>query len=261
MSNFYLQLVQRNWLLTKVGNFFLLLFIVFFVAYWFDSRKILGLNPWVKPMKFALSIWAYVWTMGWLMAELSNVSKTIKMVSFGIAVSMIAEIVVIGVQAARGTTSHFNTTTPLNGILFSVMGSMIVINSLLVLGVLFMFFVQPTTTSTAYIWGIRLGLIIFLLASAEGGVMVQQKAHSVGISDGKSGIPFLNWSTLGGDLRIAHFVGIHALQMIPWSAWVFTQHQPRYAVLLTVLLAMTYALVAFGLFGMALAGKPLLRKW
>jgi hypothetical protein len=44
-------------------------------------------------------------------------------------------------------------------------------------------------------------------------------AHTVGAPDGAPGLPFLNWSASHGDLRIPHFLGLHAMQAIPLLAW------------------------------------------
>lgn len=260
MNNLYTQLSQRNWLLTKAGECFLLLLVVFFVAYWFDNRKVMGINPWVKPIKFSLSIWIFLWTLGWLLAELPQIPRITRFISIGITVCMLAEIGAIALQAARGTTSHFNISSPFNATVLAFMGIMIAINTLLMLWVLVLFFIQNTNLHPAYLWGIRLGLIIFLLASAEGGIMISKGAHNVGVTDGGSGLPFLNWSTLGGDLRIAHFIGLHALQIVPLVACWLVRSQPQQALTYSITFAVLYAVLAFGLFGMAMMGKPLLSK-
>ncbi|MBU6121218.1 hypothetical protein [Hymenobacter siberiensis] len=91
-----------------------------------------GAPVWLKPLKFALSITAFAWTLGWLLADLpAAAQRSVLLLSGGVALSMLVEQAVIFTQAARGTTSHYNASTPLNGILFGLMGIFIMVNTLM----------------------------------------------------------------------------------------------------------------------------------
>ena len=153
--------------------------------------------------------------------------------------TFIAEMVPITLASfKRGTTSHFNVSTPLDAALWSLMAVSIVIlwttNFVIAALLLFQRFENP-----AFAWSLRLGLIITIigmglgflmttptaqqLASWQGGTPVTLVgAHTVGLTDGGPGLPLVGWSTRGGDLRIGHFVGMHALQVLPFLGLLVT---------------------------------------
>ena len=223
-----------------------------------DHRLIAGAPAWLKPLKFSLSIVAFAWTLGWLLADLpAPAQRSVQVLSWGVALSMLVEQAVIFAQAARGTTSHYNASTPLNALLFGLMGLFIVVNTLLTAWALYLAWRYQPHGPAGYVWGLRLGLLMFLVGSLLGGFMIHHLQHTVGAPDGGPGLPGLGWSTRAGDLRMAHFLGMHALQALPLLGWALSRWAPRRAALLTWAGAGLYAGAVAALFVLALAGRPL----
>lgn len=237
------ELLTRNPTLFWTGLFHLFLAILFACATQFDSRQVLGLNVWIKPFKFALSIWLYLWTLAWLMADLRLSGRAA--ISAIAALTMILEIALIAFQAFRGRPSHFNTATPLDITIFGTMGVVIVINSLAIFFLTLQAFSPQTHLPDTYLAGIRTGLVLFLAGSAIGAYMSPTLSHTVGAPDGGPGLPLLNWSTQFGDLRVAHFVGLHAIQILPLLGWTLRASAPAWTIYAAASLYATATLLTF----------------
>ncbi|GAA5028967.1 hypothetical protein GCM10023317_78120 [Actinopolymorpha pittospori] len=191
-----------------------------------DDRVLTGLPIWAKPTKFALSILLYSVTWAWFISQLTRLRRTAWWMGTVAAVLLGAEMVIVVGQVIRGTTSHFNGTTPLNAALYQMMGMLIVVVWVATLVVALIMFRNPGPDRARNL-AVRAGSLVALVGMALGFLMTlptkQQiaedspftGAHTVGLADGGPGLPLLGWSTVAGDLRIPHFVGMHALQLIP----------------------------------------------
>ncbi len=255
--------LQKQPALVTTGLGFILLFFVLAVISIFDAPQILGINRWIKPMKFASSIGIFLLTVAVFLSFVRGYESSKLIVAWTMILTMIGEMIVIVLQAARGTTSHFNTATGLDGALFGLMGALIALNTLAAIYLLFLYFTAEISLPAPIVWGVRLGMILFLMASVEGGVMLSQSSHSVGAADGGAGLPFVNWSSEAGDLRVAHFIGLHAMQILPVAALAFVWLQDYFRQLNPTILTFVLALVYFAafnfLFLQAMRGQPLWR--
>jgi hypothetical protein len=217
------------------------------------DTTVLGINAWIKPMKFYFSIWIFCWTMGWYLHHLEK-QKGVRSYSVMLVIVFIFEMIIITWQAANGRLSHFNTSSALYSALFSLMGIAITILAVWTAFIGVRFFRQKKFTAPmAYIWGIRLGIVLFVIFSFEGGMMAAKLSHTVGGKDGSPGLPVVNWSKAYGDLRIAHFFGMHALQLLPLLGfYIFKTKQQIIG--FTIL----YFAAVSALFIQALKGMPLI---
>ncbi|MBV8706541.1 MAG: hypothetical protein JO028_05085 [Acidobacteriaceae bacterium] len=188
-----------------------------------DPRTITGVPAWLKPAKFAISIAIYAGTLAWMFQYITVGRRFVRWLGIITAAVGVIEIVIIDLQAARGTTSHFNATTPLDAALFGVMGLAILILWLASVGICVVLFRQPFS-NRAWGWSLRLGMLITVIGSLAGGLMVHYGAHTMGAADGGAGLLGLGWSSTHGDLRIPHFFGLHGMQVIPLLYWLFIRN-------------------------------------
>ncbi|MGW0216836.1 hypothetical protein ACWDXH_20855 [Micromonospora chokoriensis] len=237
-----------------------------------DSRVLVGAPIWLKPFKFAVSFVLYGATLAWMLTLLPRRSRAAEWAATVVVAMAVIEMVVIVGQVVRGQTSHFNGTSALNSALFSVMGAAIMVLFLahLLIGIVLLIRRIPDrAAATAVGWGLGLSLLGMLAAipmvlpMQEPGIDGISGAHSVGVVDGGAGLPMVGWSTTGGDLRIGHFVGLHALQALPILAILLsrfaTRLDERTRVRLLVVAGAAYGVLTVLLTWQALRGQPLLR--
>jgi hypothetical protein len=251
-----------------------------------DDRILVGAPIWLKPFKFAVSFTLYATTLAWALSLLPQSKPLLRKIGWwtgtAIAVLASAEWVVMLTQTVRGHMIHFNYATALDKLLYNSMGFMIVLVwvATLVVTVLVML-VKPADRAVS--WALRLGLVVSLIGMGlaelmnlptpeqqrvldQGGTPAIIGGHSVGVPDGGPGMPLTAWSTTGGDLRIPHFVGMHALQALPLLALLLGMLARRVPLLrdvqVRVGLVQVGAAAYAGLVGLvtwqALRGQPLI---
>ncbi len=215
--------------LLVLGILLAALTLVTFIGWLVDDREVLGVNLWEKPLKFAISGTIYAVTWAWIIGHFTRWQRAAWWAGTVIAITLAIELVIITGAAVAGITSHFNVSTPLATTLWSIMA--FAITTLWI----------ATFVAAVALWrnpgadparqaAIRTGVVISLIGMGLAFLMTGPTAdqlndwqgiagaHTVGSADGGPGLPLLGWSTVAGDLRIPHFIGMHALQALPLLA-------------------------------------------
>ncbi|MEU0789640.1 hypothetical protein ABZ342_06210 [Amycolatopsis sp. NPDC005961] len=210
-----------------------------------DQRTLEGAPIWAKPFKFAVSGALYFLTWSWLVSLLPRFRRTANGLTNFLVLIFAAEYVLLVVQAARGRASHFNNATALDAGIYSVMAKMIIGLWVATFALTVLVMVTKVEDRASF-WAVRAGAVVSLVGISLGVLMTSPTArqlaqwqtggkpdmvgaHTVGLADGGPGLPILGWSTVAGDLRIPHFVGMHALQALPLLALALAALAPRFA--------------------------------
>jgi hypothetical protein len=251
MIEFLQNLKTRNETLFYYGLVCLGFSILFLILTRITDTQVYGVNAWYKPFKFAFSTFLFACSMAWYCYYLPDFN--IRIFNWSVIVLLGFEIFYIAFQASRGQLSHYNTSTPLYSILFNLMALAASAVTLYTAYVGLLFFKNDfPTLPNYYLWAIRLGIIIFVVFSFEGFAMGSRLSHSVGAMNDNSNWFILGWSKTVGDLRVSHFIGMHALQVLPLLSYYLLKNTK-----LTIGLSIMYGLLAVITLVQALQGKPL----
>lgn len=237
------------WRATFMG---LLLFTIVYCLRFADARLFNDVSVWDKPSKFLLSFAVHSLTFGWafsLMPATERGRSINTWLSYAFVAIFGLEIAYILFRSAMGEASHFNATSDTAKLLYGFMG----IGSIGLVAITGYFGWRLLVTRrdlAARAAGI--GLVIgATLGTLAGGFLSGQESHWVGgVASDANGLPFFNWSTTGGDLRVPHFFGLHAMQFIPLAVWLW----PRSLTLFLSSAAVT--LLTAGVFIQAVMGYP-----
>jgi hypothetical protein len=255
MKAFILALQQRNPELYYFSVVCAMAAAVFLLLAFVTKTEVLGVKAWIKPFKFAASTVFFAASMGWFCHYLGP-DFNVKWFNWSVILLLGFEIIYIAIQAGRGQQSHFNISNGFYSAMYSLMAVAATAVTLYTAYVTLLFCTQSFPNLPGYyVLSIRLGLILFVIFSLEGFVMGSRLTHTIGGPDGGAGLPILNWSYTYGDPRIAHFIGMHALQIIPLLSFYLIKGSKG-----TIILAVLYGLLAFFTLFQALNGRPVFGK-
>ncbi len=242
-----------------------------------DPRQLVGEPVWMKPTKFYVSLAIYNATILYFLSFLAERRRFVRVIGAILSACGAMEMVGITIQAARGVRSHFNAATPFDGAIFSMMGIVIMVLwvTMIVLAVVLL---RAKLAERSMASALRMGLVIGLIGAGLGYFMVapraeqiavmkaggqaEKGAHTFGGKDGGPGLPLVGWSTTAGDMRPAHFFGLHGMQVLPILAMLLARRQSR-SESQRLALVRTAGVAYLGLMGVlavqALRGLPIIQ--
>jgi hypothetical protein len=191
----------------------------------FDDTQVLGKNAWINPMKYYFSIGIFIWSMGWYLHYLNNTLHR-NILIWGFLFTTILQTSIVLFQSIRGVSAFYNQNTPFDNLVFGFQSVNNIIFILLMLVTTYLFYFQKKNSkSQHFTWGIRMGMIIFLIGLFIGvymsivnkNIYVNNNAILEKITLNKKQI----------NLKIPFFLGIHGLQIIPILSYYFFQSKKQ----------------------------------
>ena len=192
-----------------------------------DHRLIRDVGVWVKPMKFMSATALFALTTVWVV-KVANTqvdqSEAYSWIAALLVSTSLFEVVYISYQASKASASHYNISDPFHAFMFGMM-------ALAAIGL---------TASQAWlaweIWkeqrginmpvetlGVIIGLSMTFILSTVSGFMLGGNQPPAG-----QGLPVVGWHFYK-DIRPAHFLAVHAQQLIPLGGLIAVSYTESFA--------------------------------
>lgn len=256
------RLLSDEPLFTVAGLVLFGLCLPFLAGYGLDTRQVDGANPWVKPLKFGLSLGLFFLTLAVFarfLPEGMTAAGGYRAYAWLIILCAAAEMIWISGAALAGTRSHFNTEIPFMAAIYGVMGLIAIV--LTSVTVVYGVAIWRAAGGAPLLQLVALGLILtFVLTVPVAGFLASSAGPHVTAPPPDGGKMWLmGWSREVGDLRVAHFFATHALQFLPLiGLLVLWLPGPGLSTGGILALGVGYSALVGATLAQALAGRPFL---
>jgi len=217
-----------------------------------DGSPWWGPVSWRKPITFGLSLGLLLWAVVWILRQLPE--RWWARVPAGlIGFSAPVEGALITMQRWRGVASHFNEATPFDSAIWSAIGTLILPLTLGVTLLLIVSFVRFRGTLAS-----RVAVVAGLAGILAAGWIGRDMAAIGEAAFAATGqVPQDELIGAAGSAKLAHFVGLHAVQVLAVLAIVVNAGRlsARAAGLVTLVGAAGYAAVFGAVTATAYAGR------
>lgn len=223
----YRELMSRQSVLTIFAAAMLALALPAAVLIILDDRTWREVAIWAKPLKFMLSTAAFAATTAWFVGLLPKnlqASPLVHRLAWVVVITSTFEVGYISLQAVLGQGSHHNTGDPLHAALFGLMAiaaAGLTATQAVLAGLIWR---HSLERNSVFVRSVIVGLILtFALATASGFMLGGQQPPA------GTGLPLLGWRIGQADARPAHFLGVHAHQLIPLAGWLLQRNRVSHA--------------------------------
>lgn len=241
LRDLHAELMRRQPLLTGFAWFMLALMVPTLVLYGLDDRTWRDVPIWAKSLKFMASTALFAATTAWvigLLPETFRNSRALQRLAWTLVLTSSFEVGYISLQAALGQGSHHYVSDPLHAALFGLMAVAAVMLTATQVVLAWWIARHSTSRHTVLTQAVVAGLVLTFLLATVSGFLLGGQQPPAGV-----GLPIVGWHIGGTDARPAHFLGVHAQQLVPLAGLALMRWRLPYPAWWLVVVVLGYALL------------------